>query len=576
MHYINCPTCCVSHQLICCQVICRDCTFSVTHSKHQFQLISECYPEHHQQIQDDLDLLKHKTADINTAVTALVTREREVVQQGEEIKEQIHTHAQQLIDQVQKSERHLLQQVDTIVQQKRELLTKQREQAERVHTQLKTCQDTVEQSLKEWSQLQVMMEKENILYQMKTVNQHVNPTVFQPIEEPDTKFTRTINNKHEIGTISGHGYGKAILKTMPCSPNTLSTAILTLQSHDDSPFSLPPSLIFCKLSSPGDSQPIKCDINQTQQGKYISFTPCTTGTYQLIVKVGGVEVSDSPFTLPVLPSSEMRGKPVKTITGLQRPWGIAVCHNGDIVVAECDVHRVAIVNKEGKKVRSFGTEETNNVQFKYPHGVAISNDGHILVTNEHRLLKLTFEGVCVESHGSFRSGGNHQKFNNPMGITVHPITQCIFVADNYNKRVQVFHKDLTFSHTIGHKFNQPCDISLDSKGYLYVAELSTGTIAKLPTTGEYITRFGSQGSAPGQLDFPYSLTINNNLVYVCEWVNYRVSVFDTKGTYLHFFGKKGSGEEEFNSAVGITADANHGLYVCDHLNDRIVIFVVRS
>ena len=92
-----------------------------------------------------------------------------MVQQGEEIKKQIHTHAQQLTDQVLRSERHLLH-VETGVQQKRYLLIKQREQAERVHTQLKTCQDMVEQSLKEWSQLQVMMEKENMLHKKNTVS----------------------------------------------------------------------------------------------------------------------------------------------------------------------------------------------------------------------------------------------------------------------------------------------------------------------------------------------------------------------------------------------------------------------
>ena len=33
-------------------------------------------------------------------------------------------------------------------------------------------------------------------------------------------------------------------------------------------------------------------------------------------------------------------------------------------------------------------------------GVAMSNDGHILVTNNHQLHKLTTDGVCVKSVGS--------------------------------------------------------------------------------------------------------------------------------------------------------------------------------
>ena len=101
---------------------------------------------------------------------------------------------------------------------------------------------------------------------------------------------------------------------------------------------------------------------------------------------------------------------------------------------------------------------TKEAQFMYPRGVAISNDGQILVTNEHRLLKLTFEVVCVKSLGNSSSGSGQLQLNSPTGITIHPISQHIFVADSYNNHVQVFHNDLTFSHTIGHKLNRPSDV----------------------------------------------------------------------------------------------------------------------
>ena len=226
-------------------------------------------------------------------------------------------------------------------------------------------------------------------------------------------------------------------------------------------------------------------------------------------------------------------------------------------------------------MRSFGTRGTKEGQFTYPRGVAVSNDGHLLVTDQHRLQKLTFDGVCVQSVGSSMRGSGQLQFDYPKGITVHPITGLVFVADSYNDRIQVFNSDLTYAHSIilhgDTQLNYPSDVSLDSDGCVYVAEWNNHCITKLTTTGEYITRFGSKGSAPGQLHYPSSLTINNNLVYVSEYCNNGVSVFDTKGTFLHCFGKRGRGEGDFYGPRGITKDTFGNLYVSDTYN-RLVVY----
>ena len=291
---------------------------------------------------------------------------------------------------------------------------------------------------------------------------------------------------------------------------------------------------------------------------------------------------------------------------MKKPYGTAKCGNGDIVVAEFGESCITILNKQGKKVRSFGTMGTKKGQFSFPRGVAITNDGHILVTDDHRLQKLTTDGVCVKSVGSSKIGSGRLQFNAPVGITVHPTTGQIYVADRNNNRIQVFNNNLTFSHTIipsgNHQFNVPYDVALDNEGYLYVAEHLHNCITKLNTNGQYITRFGTPGSTQGQPSShtinniltcvgdwelttnefdtpgstrgqPSSLTIYNNIVYVSDWGNNRVSMFDTNGTFFHCFGKTGSREGDFNRPHGLTIDGlNNLLYVSDIYNDRIVVY----
>ena len=525
--------------------------------------------------------MKRKVADVNTAVTNLITREREVTKQGEDVKKQIQTQSQLIINLVQQSERQLVQQVDTAVQQKIQLLTKQREEAETVLKQLKGCEEFVEQSLKVGTQQQILREKQNMVQVMTTVNRDVNPVVFQPMEEANITFTsnQTLVDKYQgIGQLKSKRFGKSVLVKNACYVGKKSTFTLNLQTQDGYPFSVPLSLISCELSSAGDSQLISCDINETQSGNYdISFSPCTRGKHQLTIRLGGVNIPGSPFTLHI-PSPEMRGKPVNIISGLNRPYGVVITKNEEIVVAECGANHITILNKEGKKVKSFGTYGTKEGQFTNPRGVAISHDGRILVTDEHRLQKLTFEGDCVKSVGSSEKGNGPLQFHTPIGITVHPTTGQIFIADMNNRRIQVLNKDLTYSHSFSKRgsspeqFNLPFDVTFDNEGYSYVADFDNHCIKKFTSTGQYISTFSSRGSNPGQITKPSSVIIdNNNLLYVSEYDNHRISIFDTNGCFIHCFGKRGSGEGEFNKPYGITVDSLGNLYVSDTFNNRLVV-----
>ena len=294
----------------------------------------------------------------------------------------------------------------------------------------------------------------------------------------------------------------------------------------------------------------------------------------MTIRSGDVNIPGSPFTLYTIPSPEMRGKPVNIISGLNGPWSVVVTKNEEIVVAEQDANCITILNKEGKKLKSFGTKGTKEGQFNSPYGVAISQDGHILVTDNHRLQKLTFEGVCVESVGR---GNCPFPFYVPTGITVHPTTGQIFFGDTHNHCIQVRNKDLTYSHSFGmrgsspEQFNKPYDVTFDNEGYLYVADSNNHCIKKFTSTGQYIATFSSHGSNPGQIKYPSSIIIDNNLLYVSECGNDRISIFDTNGCFIHCFGKRGSGEGEFTSPCGITVDSLGNLYVSDTLNNRLVV-----
>ena len=553
----------------CHQVICRDCTVSKEHKTHDYHLISECYPKHHQQLLEGLVRIKQEMTNIDVAVSHLDDREKEVLQQGEQLTEEINTHAQEMIDHIVRSRIHLSQKLDTIVQQKTHTLRAQKQQAHKIHTQLKTCQETIEHNLKEWNQLQILAEKQEMLKEMKTATRNVNTTVFEATEKANIELAKAKQIQTEIGTISSTTYSNATLKVpLSCFAKESFIATLSLQSFDGSPFPLPPSLISSTLSSPSDDEvSVKCNVTQTNSGEYnITFTPTVTrGEHLLTVQVGGVDIPNSPFTLPVIPNGQ---RPVMIIEELNDPKGIAVCANGDIVVAEYDGKCITIFNEKGEMIRSI--KRTTLGEFNNPYAVAISNDGHILVTHNHRLQKLTTDGVCVQSVGSSNRGKGSMEFDLPVGIAVYRTTGEIFVADYDNNRIQVFNgADLSFSHTIRHGNTEwPWAIAVDSEGYLYITSNDTHKVHKFTTTGQYIHTIATINNSSTSI----FLAFHHKHIYITETYNHRVVIYDINGTQLHSFGTRGSGEGEFNGPRGITVDASGNVYVCDSWNNRIVVY----
>ena len=568
---------------VCGEVVCRDCFMSMKHNKHQSRitLINECYSRHHEELVRKLHLVKEKIIGMSTAVEGLVAMEEKVVKQEEDMGKEIEQHAQQIIDMIQASKDTLLDQMRTAAREKKELLAKQREEAERVLSQLKECEALVEINLKDLSRLEILKEKWQMLDQMKETTQFVDPTVFQPVGKADMVFVRNatfLYNYQEIGEFHCRTFGKGVLEETPGGKIKKKISLnFTILSRDELPFSLPSSLISCKLTSTDLGKHMRCDVKQTAEGKYsITFTPFSRN-HNLTVQVGGIEAPGSPFVIPITPTPQMRIEPVKTITGLSSPWGVAVCNNGDIVVAENEAHCITILNKQGKKVKSFGTKGTK-IDFCYPRGVAVTKEGHILVIDETRLHKLSLDGDYIQSISRKIEKASQQFFSITEGIAVHPTTLQIFIADCGNDRIQVFNNDLSYSYTIesyysnhssakGH-FREPRGVGFDRDNNLYVSEYGNHCITKLTTKGQYLARFGSEGSDPGQLFGPASLTTDGEYIYVTELGIDRVSIFDTKGSFVHCFWNRG--KEDDSISHGIAIDQSGNLYVSDSYTNILV------
>ena len=555
----------------CNTVICVNCSFR-KHKHHEYDLITDCYPKHCQKLRECLSPVEGKKEALKKVLSALAEREGEIRERGEGVLEEIHEMVEEMMNVLRESERKLTEQAKRVTDDKLKVLSEQMKSAEISLSVLEDVEDYVEQSLKTGSPQQVLRSKKQMMEHMSEVTAQINVEELHPKEKADFVLSKDIKSLHHIGDI--FSLQQCRVKKIGCITPAGKAVSFSLQAPDSSLLSVPLSSLRCSLVPVGKGdQPIHTTVTTTgtDPGVYrIQCNPSTSGTHTVKVQVYDVQLEDISLINPYLDNIT----PVRTITELNRPWGVAIRDDNHVIITENESDCVTILDREGKKVKSLGGKGGSGIQFSIPRGIAITPDKFILVSDNYRIQKISMDGYLIASVGE--EGSGPLQFKYPYGIAISPITGQVYIADWFNHRIQVLNPDLTFSHSFGSKgsakgqFWYPRDIAIDSQGLVYVADYDNHRIQKFSPDGKLLGQFG-----PRQLNKPVGITIDTaatGLVYVSEGGNHRISVFTSDGVFVNSFGSIGSNIDQFNNPRGLTVNDNGFVYVCDSGNGRLVVY----
>ena len=574
----------------CNTVICSHC-LARNHKHHEYDLITDSYTKHCQKLRECLSPVEGKKEALKKVLSALAEREGKIREREEGVLEEIHEMVEEMMNVLRESERKLTEQAKRVTDDKLKVLSEQMKSAEMSLSLLEDVEDYVEQSLKTGSPQQVLRSKKQMMERMSEVTAQINVEELHPKEKADFVLSKDIKSLHHIGDIIS---GTSALEqcrvkkidriTPACKAVSFS---LSMEAPDSSVLSVPLSSLRCSLVPVGKGdQPIHTTVTttSTDPGVYrIQCNPSTRGTHTVKVQVYDVQLEDTSLFIPFNPYLD-NITPVRTITELNSPWGVAVSDDNHVIITENWGHCVTILDRERKRVKSLGGKGGRkkgrvNVKIFSPRGIAITPKKFILVSDRDWILKLCVDG-CRKASVVEESNGPLQ-FNTPSGIAISPITGQVYIADINNHRIQVLNPDLTFSHSFGSEgsangqFDSPIDIAIDSQGLVYVTDEDNHRIQKFSQDGKFVGQFGTKGSGPGQLNSPNGITIDTaatGLVYVSEYGNECISVFTSDGVFVSRFGSKGSNIDQFNSPYGLTFNKDGFLYVCDIGNNRLVVY----
>ena len=171
---------------------------------------------------------------------------------------------------------------------------------------------------------------------------------------------------------------------------------------------------------------------------------------------------------------------------LNQPTGIAFNKvKSEIWVIETAAHSISILDKSGKKIRSFGSRGNGNGEFNFPTSIWIDDQG------------------------------------------------IAYVVDALNYRIQIFDKEGKFVSTFGEAgnssgyFAMPKGIATDSYGNIYVTDALFHNVQIFDKQGRFLYSFGTQGREPEQFWMPTGIFIDKqNIIYIADSYNSRIQLFN--------------------------------------------------
>ena len=576
---------------VCGELICLLCTIK-KHKDHQYNPVGDIFQKHKAEITTSLQPVEKQLSMVNQSLEQFGLRSKEL----DDLEVVLETNIQQEIGKLHEileaRKAELVGQMKQFIHTKKKNLAAQKDEVEIVRTQLASCLSFVRESLRTGSQGEMMKIKKGVMKQIKEITNNFKPDMLPPYELADVKFIAPSELSQAcqqfgdvyIPRVSPEKCYATCKGLKVAKLGERATAVLHVVDQAGEAYDEQNDIPACELVSESTGEKVVCSVKKTEaSGQYeINYQASNRGRHQLHIKVEGEYIKGNPFPVSVKLPVKKLGTPIKIITGVECPRGVAVNRRGEVILAETDAYCISIFSPTGEKLRSFGSRGSGPGQFNYPRGVAVDDGDNIWVADYddyyHRIQKFKPDGKFITSVG--KKGRNPLEFSEPMGIAIHQLNNRVYIVEHGNHRVQILNPDLTFSSSFGREgssngqFKNPRDVAFDSTGNTYMVDCGNHRIQVFTAEGQFLRKFAmGRGSGKGQLNTPTSISIDSeDVVYVSEHGNNRISVFTCGGKFLTSFGTKGSGPGQFNAPRGITVDKNEVVYVSDTENHHLQIF----
>ena len=498
-----CETC---DQLVCHYCIMKD------HLKHDHDTVKKMATKHRKQLDKIIEPVEEMIEGLSVARKKVSNMRDKIGAQADDIDKEIDRYYEELHRRLQQQRDELKKELHEACRQKKKEVTLQLEEMEHTQAQLQSIKE-LNGAMKNGSDQEALLIKKQVVDDVKRISDSYNKLNAQPLQSAATEFVPMEEYKKSIPQFGYLFHGDVC--PLNCEidlpqyvfEGKVKFLLVTRDKNNDLYHRGGSEVVVHVQSSKEDVTAV--EVVDNKDGSYsVSFVANQVGEVKLSISIKGEQVKGSPFNVKVHGKYTTIDKPSKVVNEGERmaqPGGIAFVMDGMWVVTDGSNHCVLIFDGEDQLVRKFGSYGTGNGKFDRPLGVAFDTDNHLYVTDHcnHRVQKFNINGAYLFQFGTHGSDKGQLKY--PLGILVH--NRKLYVGDWDNYRISVFQLDGQFSHIIGSgHLSNPCYIAVSTKDQLLVANKGQHCISIFTLDGNYVGKFGTQGTGRGQLSYPRGVT----------------------------------------------------------------------
>ncbi len=207
--------------------------------------------------------------------------------------------------------------------------------------------------------------------------------------------------------------------------------------------------------------------------------------------------------------------------------GLRVDREDNVWVTDIGNHQVMKFTPEGRLLLTLGKKGqpgSGRDEFDRPTDVAVAPSGAFYVADGNgnsRVVRFSREGKYLGEWG--RKGARDGEFNLPHAIVLDDRGR-VCVGDRENDRVQVFDAEGKFL-AVWKESGAPFGLFL-AGGRMFLADGRAHWVRVLDREGRPLGRWGEKGALPGQFNLPHAVCVDSKgAVYVVEITGQRVQKF---------------------------------------------------